>query len=154
MEKKFASSVPEKVERNGSIRVLNYGVREATEAEILEAWKGASMSEQDDVPTDDFVSRHKYVYYSVSVPMAQWKYDGVVNAIIREKYRADEMEAITNNMNVVVSQFFAELVSEGIIKATAHLVETMKEVSQDTFKEMQEWRALAKKEAKEVFNVK
>lgn len=151
MEKKYSSDVPVKVERKGTIRTLNYGVYELSESEIKELW---DMEQEHDAPYDYFSSQHKYGYYSVQIPMGQWKYDGVVNAIIREKYRADEMEAITNNMNVVVSQFFAELVSEGIIKATAHLVETMKEVSQDTFKEMQEWRALAKKEAKEVFNVK
>lgn len=153
MEKKYSREIPIKVERVKRGFNLHYNIKESTEEDILQAWKEERFTEEGE-PDESFRLEHKYVYNVVYIPMGQWKYDGVVNAIIREKYRADEMEAITNNMNVVVSQFFAELVSEGIIKATAHLVETMKEVSQDTFKEMQEWRALAKREAKEVFNVK
>ena len=154
MEKKFASSVPVQVERNGSIRVLNYDVREATEAEILEAWKSGSELEQGDVPTDDFVSRHKYVYYSVSVPMAQWNYGGVVNAVVRDRYQVDEMEAITNNMAAINAAFMQTLVSGGIVEAIKFLKESADAADTETFREMQEWRALAKKEAKEVFNVK
>ena len=154
MEKKFASSVPVQVERNGSIRVLNYGVREATEAEVLEAWKSGSELEQGDVPTDDFVSRHKYVYYSVSVPMAQWNYGGVVNAVVRDRYQVDEMEAITNNMAAINAAFMQTLVSGGIVEAIKFLKESADAADTETFREMQEWRALAKKEAKEVFNVK
>ena len=140
------------MERNGSIRVLNYGVREATEAEVLEAWKSGSDLEQGDVPTDDFVSRHKYVYYSVSVPMAQWNYGGVVNAVVRDRYQVDEMEAITNNLAAVNAMFFQTLVSEGIVEATKYLRDSYKSKDTERFKEMQEWRALAKKEAKSIFN--
>ena len=148
MEKKFASSVPEKVERNGTIRVLNYGVREATEAEVLEAWKSGSELEQGDEPTDDFVSRHKYVYYSVRVPMAQWNYGGVVNAVVRDKYQVDEMEAITNNMAAINAVFMQTLVSGGIVEAIKYLKESADSDDTAAFKEMQEWRALAKREAK------
>ena len=153
MEKKFASSVPEKVERNGSIRVLNYNVREATETEVLEAWKNGSESGQGDVPTDDFVSRHKYVYYSVSVPMAQWNYGGVVNAVVRDKYSIDQMEAITNNMAAINAVFMQTLVKSGIVEAIKFLRESADAVDAETFREMQEWRAMAKKEAKAVFEL-
>ena len=153
MEKKFASSVPEKVERNGSIRVLNYGVREATEAEILESWKSGSELEQGDVPTSDFVSSHKYVYYSVRVPMAQWNYGGVVNAIVREKYSIDEMEAITNNMAAINAVFMQTLVSGGIVDAIKYLKESADSDDTAAFKEMQGWRALAKREAKGVLKL-
>lgn len=153
MEKKFASEVPEKVERNGSIRVLNYGVREATESEILEAWKGASMSEQGDVPTDDFVRSHKYVYYSVRVPMAQWNYGGIVNAIVREKYQPDQMEAITNNMAAINAVFMQTLVNGGIVDAIRYLKESADSDDTEAFKAMQEWRAMAKREAKSVFKM-
>lgn len=151
MEKKFSSEVPEKVERNGSIRVLNYDVREATEVEILEEWKNSSMSGQGDVPTSDFVSSHKYVYYSVRVPMAQWSYGGIVNAIVREKYSIDEMEAITNNMAAINAVFMQTLVSGGIVEAIKFLRESADAADTETFREMQEWRAMAKKEAKAVF---
>ena len=141
------------MERNGSIRVLNYGVREATEAEVLEAWKSGSELEQGDVPTDDFVSRHKYVYYSVSVPMAQWNYGGVVNAVVRDKYQPDQMEAITNNMAAINAVFMQTLVKSGIVEAIKFLRESADSSDTEAFKEMQEWRAMAKKEAKRIFEL-
>ena len=153
MEKKFASEVPVQVERNGSIRVLNYGAREATEAEITEAWKGASMSEQGDVPMDDFVRSHKYVYYSVRVPMAQWNYGGIINAIVRDKYRTDEMEAINNNMAAINAVFMQTLVTGGLVEAIKFLRESADAVETETFREMQEWRALAKREARNVLKM-
>ena len=148
MEKKFSSEVPVQVERNGSIRVLNYGVREATEAEMAEAWKSASMSEQGDVPTDDFVRSHKYVYYSVRVPMAQWNYGGIINAIVRDRYTVDEMESITNNVTAVVSEFFNGLVAVGLSEAIKILMSSFKGSNTELFMEMQMWRAMAKREAK------
>ena len=133
--------------------MLNYGVREATEAEILESWKSGSELEQGDVPTSDFVSSHKYVYYSVRVPMAQWNYGGVVNAIVREKYSIDEMEAITNNMAAINAVFMQTLVSGGIVDAIKYLKESADSDDTAAFKEMQEWRALAKREAKGVLKL-
>lgn len=155
MEKKYSSEVPVKVEQ-GERRnrlVLNYDVREATEDEILVAWRAQGMNNEElgDVPTSQFVSEHKYVYNSVEVPMGQWKYDGVVNAIVREKYRSDEMEAIANNMAAVNAVFMQKLVSGGILDAVAYLKESANSDDTRVFEEMQEWRALAKKEAKEVF---
>ena len=153
MEKKFASEVPVQVERNGSIRVLNYGAREATEAEIAEAWKGASTSGLGDVPTDDFVRSHKYVYYSVRVPMAQWNYGGIVNAIVRDKYRADEMEAINNNMAAINAVFMQTLVTGGLVEAIKFLRESADAADAETFRDMQEWRALAKREARSILKM-
>ena len=82
--------------------------------------------------------------------MGQWKYDGVVNAIIRDKYRSDEMEAITNNMAAVNAVFLQTLVTEGIIEATKYLKDSVNEINSTQFKEMQEWRAMAKKVAKSI----
>ena len=151
MEKKYSSEVPVKVERKGTKRTLNYGVQELGESEIKELWDKA---QQEDTSYEVFARQHKYGYWSVEVPMGQWRYDGVINAIIREKYRSDEMEAINNNATASFAEFLNELVRDGILSATKHLVENIKEDNQEAFKEMQEWRALAKKEAKEVFNVK
>ena len=153
MEKKFSSEVPVQVERNGSIRVLNYGVREATEVEILEEWKNSTMSEQGDVPTSDFVSSHKYVYYSVRVPMAQWNYGGVVNAVVRDKYQVDEMEAITNNMAAINAVFMQTLVNGGIVDAIKYLKESADSDDTAAFKAMQEWRAMAKREARDILKM-
>lgn len=68
--------------------------------------------------------------YSVTVPLAQWDYDHIVTIIIRSRYSADQMEAILNNQ---------------VADATSkHMAE---------FEEMQEWRKLAKRTAKEVLGI-
>ena len=68
--------------------------------------------------------------YSVTVPLAQWDYDHIVSRIIRSRYSADQMEAILNNQ---------------VADATSkHVAE---------FEEMQEWRKLVKRTAKEVLGI-
>ena len=151
MEKKYSSQVPEKVERYASYRVLNYNIRETTEAEILEQWKYSS--EEGESPSEDFVERHKYVYYTLSIPTTKWSYGGIVNAIIREKYTIDEMEAITNNMAAINAVFMQTLVSGGIVEAIKYLRESADSDDTEAFKAMQEWRALAKREAKEMLGL-
>ena len=151
MEKKYSNQVPEKVERYASYRVLNYNVRETTEAEVLEQW--GYSNEEGDSPSEDFVERHKYVYYTLSIPTTKWSYGGIVNAIIREKYTIDEMEAITNNMAAINAVFMQTLVSGGIVEAVKYLRESADSDDTEAFKAMQEWRALAKREAKEVLGL-
>ena len=151
MEKKYSGQVPEKVERYASYRVLNYNVRETTEAEVLEQW--GYSNEEGDFPSEDFVERHKYVYYTLSIPTTKWSYGGIVNAIIREKYTIDEMEAITNNMAAINAVFMQTLVSGGIVEAVKYLRESADSDDTEAFKAMQEWRTLAKKEAKEVLGL-
>lgn len=154
MEKKFSSEVPTKVEQSRKGFVLNYNVRETTEEEILAEWQSSGTgSEQGDVPTGDFIREHKYVYNSVNVPMGQWKYDGVINAIVRDKYRTDEMEAINNNMAAINAVFMQTLVTGGIVEAIKFLRESADAADAETFREMQEWRAMAKREAKRIFDL-
>lgn len=154
MEKKFSSEVPTKVEQSRKGFVLNYNVRETTEEEILAEWKSSGTGgEQGDVPTGDFIREHKYVYNAVNVPMGQWKYDGVINAIVRDKYRTDEMEAINNNMAAINAVFMQTLVTGGIVEAIKFLRESADAADAETFREMQEWRALAKREAKKIFDL-
>ena len=154
MENKYSREMPVKVESAKNGFVLNYNVREVSEVELLELWQNSSRAEQEGaVPATDFVSEHKYVYHPLRIPMGQWKYDGVVNAIIRDKYRTDEMEAITNNMAAINAVFMQTLVSGGIVEAIKFLRESADAADTETFREMQEWRAMAKKEAKEVFRM-
>lgn len=154
MEKKFSSEVPTKVEQSRKGFVLNYNVREATEEEILEEWQSSGTGgEHGDVPTGDFVREHRYVYNSVNVPMGQWKYDGIINAIVRDKYRTDEMEAINNNMSAINAVFMQTLVTGGIVEAIKFLRESADAADTETFREMQEWRAMAKMEAKRIFDL-
>lgn len=154
MEKNYSREIPEKVVKIKSRFVLNYDVAETTEEELLELWNQSGRVEMEgDVPTEDFKAEHKYSYCSVSIPMGQWSYDGVVNAIIRDKYRTDEMEAITNNMAAINAVFMQTLVSGGIVEAIQFLKDSAKNNDAEGFRLMQEWRAMAKKEAKEVFNM-
>lgn len=154
MEKKYSREIPIKVEREKRGYTLNYHIKETSDEEVLDLWLSSGRSETEgDVPTDDFKQDHKYVYHSIYVGMGQWKYDGVVEAIIRDKYTIDQMEAITNNMNVIVGEFFNQLVTGGIIQATKYLVGSIHDANTANFKEMQEWRAMAKSEAREVFKI-
>lgn len=152
--KQYSKDLPNKVERMGGKFVLNYHLQETTEEEILSLWKDFNYGMKEDYgqPDDSFKEEHKYNFNQVIVPMGKWKYDEVVSAIIRDKYREDEMEAITNNLAAVNAMFFQTLVSEGIVEAIKLLKDSYKSEDTERFKEMQEWRALAKKEAKSIFN--
>lgn len=147
MEIKYSSEVPNKVERNGVRRTLNYNVRETTQEEIQELWERQG---NEGTPDNGFILSYKYAYNSVSIGMGRWNYQGIVEAIIRDKYTADEMEAITNNMNAVTGEFFNVLVTDGILSATKYLLDSINDENTKNFKEMQEWRFNAKKIAKEI----
>ena len=151
MENNYSSEQPQKVERIRNGYKLNYHIREASEEELLDLWQSSSRSEEEgDVPTDDFKRENKYVYHSINVLMGQWSYGGIVNAIIRDKYRVDEMESITNNMAAINAAFMQELVSGGIVEAIKYLKESADSEDTEIFKAMQEWRAMAKREAKSI----
>jgi hypothetical protein len=60
------------------------------------------------------------------------------------------MEAITNNMAAINAAFMQTLVTDGIIAATKYLKESINDANTAKFKEMQEWRAMAKKVASEI----
>lgn len=149
MEKIYSSEVPAKVEQIRNGYRLSYLIHESSEAEILEEWKMTPGYEDGKAEPDQwFIDEHKYCYYTVDVPMGQWNYGGIVSAIIRDKYKVDEMESITNNVTAVVSEFFEHLVLDGIISATKFLSESFKEIDTADFKKMQEWRVMAKQEAR------
>lgn len=151
MENNYSSEQPTKVERIRNGYRLNYNIREVSEEELLDLWQSSGRSEEGDVPTEDFKRENKYVYHSIGVPMGQWKYDGIINAIVRDKYRTDEMEAINNNMAAVNAVFMQTLVNGGIVDAIRYLKESADSDDTEAFKAMQEWRAMAKKEAKSIF---
>ena len=149
MEIKYSSEVPQRIEGGGVKRTLNYNIRELTGSELLELWE--REMNREDMNYESWKQEHKYAYNSVTVGNARWTYNGIVEAIIREKYTIDEMEAITNNMAAVTAVFLQTLVSDGIIEATKYLRSSIDDDNSTIFKEMQEWRALAKREAKELF---
>lgn len=152
MEKKFNSEQPQKVVYKAPKYILNYGIYQLEESELQEMWE-KHQELAGDIPSaidEYFRDNHRYGYYQVEIPMGQWTRDGIINAIIRDKYRQDEMEAITNNMAAVTGVFFETLVSEGIVAATKYLLSSINDENSERFKEMQEWRAMAKKIASEI----
>lgn len=151
METKYSSEIPVSVERHGTRRTLNYNVRELGESELKELWD--KELNKEDMSYEVFAREHKYSYNSLSIGNGRWGYSGIVEAIIRDKYSADQMEAITNNMAAINAVFMQTLVSGGIVEAIKFLRESADAADAETFREMQEWRALAKKEAKEVLKL-
>lgn len=137
--------------RDRARRTLNYNVRELTLEEIKELWN-KEHPEEGTEPDEWYIEEHKYAYNSVTVGGARWNYSGIVEAIIRDKYSADEMEAITNNLNNVVNEFFMALVSFNLGQAIKVIKEFRMDEDVTAFTSMQEWRVLAKKTAKEIFN--
>lgn len=150
MEIKYSSEVPPRIEGGGVKRTLNYNIRELTESELQDLWQRESIREE--MNYESWKIEHKYAYNSVTIGNARWTYSGVVEAIIREKYSIDEMEAITNNMAAINAAFMQTLVTDGIVGAIKYLKDSADSEDANTFKEMQEWRQLAKNEAKEIFN--
>lgn len=152
MGKKYSAEVPQQIINTAPKGILNHGVYEVSEEEMKQLWdeQRGSMEDVPKEPDEWFRTEHKYGYYATEVPMGQWSRDGVVNAIIRDKYRIDEMEAITNNMAAINAVFMQTLVTEGIVAATKYLKESINDANTARFKEMQEWRAMAKKVASEI----
>lgn len=150
METKYSGEYPERVVRERTKRTLNYNVHELSDDEIKELW---DKEENKETPYEYFASQHKYAYNSLTMGSARWSYSEIVESIIREKYTNDQMEAITNNMNVVVAEFFNVLVTDGLMDAIKYLVTSIKDDNMNNFKEMQEWRALAKREARDVLKL-
>ena len=152
MKKKYSAEVPQQIINTAPKGILNHGVYEVSEEEMKQLWdeQRGSMKDMPEEPDEWFRTEHKYGYYATEVPMGQWSRDGVVNAIIRDKYRIDEMAATTNNMAAINAVFMQTLVTEGIVAATKYLKESINDANTARFKEMQEWRAMAKKVASEI----
>lgn len=152
MNKIYSSEKPKLLDSVLSNMILSYNIYKVDEEEMQELWDELTTEMDGAPPTPDETFRefHKYSYYQVEIPMGQWSRDGIVNAIIRDKYRQDEMEAITNNMAAINAVFMQTLVTDGIVAATKYLKESINDANTARFKEMQEWRAMAKKVASEI----
>lgn len=152
MKKIYSSEKPNSVEYTPPRYTLNYNVYETSEEELNRLWKErfSETAEMPSTPDDWFREQNKYGFNQVTIPMGRWNYQGIVEAIIRDKYTADEMEAITNNMNAVTGEFFNVLVTDGILSATKYLLDSINDENAKNFKAMQEWRVLAKRIAREI----
>ena len=147
----YSAEYPEVMIRDKARRQLNYNVRELSLEEIKELWASERPDEGGE-PDNWYIKEHRYAYNSVSLGGGRWNYSGIVEAIVRDKYSADSMEAITNNMNAITSEFFNVLVTEGIVAAIKYLVDSKDDEDATAFKEMQEWRRLAKETARKILN--
>lgn len=150
--KQYSNERPKEIENTSPKVTLNYNIYEVGDEELQSIWNEMTKDSPDMplTPDEGFKDMHKYAYYQVLIPMGQWTRDGIVNAIIRDKYRIDEMEAITNNMAAINAVFMQTLVTEGIVAATKYLKDSINDANTARFKEMQEWRAMAKKVASEI----
>lgn len=148
--KKYSSTIQEGAILTVPEHKLNYGSYEVGDDELLSLWQSVVGNDVSLSVPQEFTNDHRYAYYQVEIPIGQWTRDGIINAIIRDKYRIDEMEAITNNMAAINAAFMQTLVTEGIVAATKYLKESINDDNTKRFKEMQEWRAMAKKVASEI----
>lgn len=152
MNKKYTSTKPTMLVNSAPRATLNYGVYEVSEDELQMLWQEQRGAMGDESGSIDqwFREEHKYGYNELLIPLGQMTYAGIVNAIIRDKYTQADMEAITNNMAAVNAVFMQTLVTDGIINATKYLKDSINDENSAKFKEMQEWRDMAKKIAKEI----
>ena len=157
MEVKFSSEVPVKLGKARNGFMLSYNVVETPMEEIIRQWqsqRGGMDGEDAGEPDAEFVRSHKYMYHEVRVANGQWNYGGIVNAIVRDKYDVSSMESLNNNITATVYGFFMELVGGGLVQAIQYLKDSFKDlVNTEDFKSMQDWRAMAKKEAKSVLKM-
>lgn len=145
----YSAEVPVRMILKGARRQLNYNVKELSEDELKALWE----KEGSETAYEYFAKEHKYSYCSLEMGGARWNYHGIVEEIIRAKYTSEQMEAITNNMNVIVAEFFDTLVTSGLTESVKYLLTSVKSDNMENFKTMQEWRTLAKKEAKSVLKM-
>ena len=152
MEKYYSNEIPDRIITTPPKRTLTYGAYEVGEEELRQIWNelNKEIEGTPSTPDEAFREFNKYAYYQVEIPIGQWTRDGIINAIIRDKYRIDEMEAITNNMAAINAVFMQTLVSDGIVAATKYLKDSINDDNSQKFREMQEWRAMAKKVASEI----
>lgn len=151
METKFSKEIPAKLGKARNGFMLNYNIKETPMEEIERQWRlsrGGMEGEESSAPDAQFIAEHQWMYNEVRIPQGQWNYGGIINAIVRDRYTVDEMESITNNVTAVVSEFFNELVTEGLSEAIKVLMSSFKGPNTELFMEMQLWRAMAKREAK------
>lgn len=151
--KQYSNERPNELENTSPKITLNYNIYEVGDEEMQFIWDNEVKNSTGDFPLrpdEGFKDMHRYAYDQVLIPMGQCTRDGIVNAIIRDKYRIDEMEAITNNMAAINAVFMQTLVTDGIVAATKYLKDSINDENTAKFKEMQEWRAMAKKVASEI----
>lgn len=91
--------------------------------------------------------------------LGKWDYDGIVNALISAEYPNDRMQAVLDNylQETDLSKLIGLLsTAQNFNKLRKQMEDWLAERDQDIVREyekMQEWRAMAKRVAKDVLNV-
>ena len=123
---------------------------------IVKDSKEASRVINFDVQEEE---NHEYSYYSVTVKIGNWSYDSIVNAIVTAEYPNDRMQAVLDNylQETDLSKLIGLLsTAQNFNKLRKQMEDWLAERDQDIVREyekMQEWRAMAKRVAKDVLNV-
>ena len=105
-------------------KVINVGVRTATEEELAEI--AASLGES--TVTSELRQRNRYAYYSTSLTPMNWNRNAIIAAIVKARYDADSMDAVRANYDRVRDGYTGE-------KADEYRRE---------YFDMQDWRDMAK----------
>ena len=123
---------------------------------IVKDSKEASRVINFDVQEEE---NHEYSYYSVTVKIGNWSYDSIVNAIVTAEYPNDRMHAVLDNylQETDLSKLIGLLsTAQNFNKLHKQMEEWLSERNADIvseYEKMQEWRAMAKRVAKDVLNV-
>lgn len=111
----------------------------------------STINENQDVVVNNDLGRKKVTIRvekdgdsTVELETGVWNYGAIVSALVRAKYSADDIEAITNN-NIALLTMPSEVSSAAS--------EEDREEKLAEFKEMQEWRSKCKKRAKELLTI-
>ena len=81
---------------------------------------------------------------TVELETGVWNYGAIVSALVRAKYSADDIEAITNN-NIAL------LTMPSAVSSAASDEDREEKLAE--FREMQEWRSKCKERARELISI-
>ena len=111
----------------------------------------STINENQDVVVNNDLGRKKITIRvekdgdsTVELETGVWNYGAIVSALVRAKYSADDIEAITNN-NIALLTMPSEVSSAAS--------EEDREEKLAEFREMQEWRSKCKERARELISI-
>ena len=111
----------------------------------------STMNENQDVVVNNDLGRKRVTIRverdgdsTVELETGVWNYSAIVSALVRAKYSADDIEAITNNNIALLTMPSAVSSAESEEDREEKLAE---------FRKMQEWRSKCKERARELISI-
>ena len=111
----------------------------------------STINENQDVVVNNDLGRKKVTIRvekggdsTVELETGVWNYGAIVSALVRAKYSADDIEAITNNNIALLTMPSAVSSAESEEDREEKLAE---------FRKMQEWRSKCKERARELISI-